>query len=362
MDPRKKVWHEHHAKNVLKREKTHELRLLRRKLGLARIRSKGAMRMHLKVPATFSLFENYDETVAFINSISQKVFEDDLFVFLDFSECEYIGSETCVVLAAEIDRCKRKMPGSVLGSYPDNDKVYFMLNEIGFFSLLGIKSSKPEFDTSPEVSAIRLASGVDNAEQLMKGVKELFLENEDGEDPVEDDGEDAPYSRKVYRALTEAMGNAVEHAYPQDFKNENADTCIPIWWRAGFKLHKRNTVLMILYDQGAGIPNTLEIHWKEMLVELVTRLSRDASDDEKLEMAMEKGRSRTKVPGRGQGSYDMQSLIRESSDSALSILSYKGMYTYLSDGTWASDKLLTPLKGTLVVWKVCLDVEKRMAA
>lgn len=294
-----------------------------------------------------SLFDNYEETVAFINLIREIIFVDELFVFLNFSECEEISAETCVVLAAEIDRCNKKEPKSIIGSYPDDSDVYFMLNELGFFQLLGIKSSKPAFDELPEVDVVRLKYGSDNPESLMRGIKELFYE--DGVKPA------SPYSGKIYRALTEAMANAVEHAYPEVYKDENHVTCIPVWWRAGFKLNDNNTIVMVLYDQGAGIPNTLKVNWNEKLEELTSKLMREPYDDEKLSFAMSQGRSSTKVQGRGQGSYDMQQLIRESSDGVLSIFSYKGAYSFDDEGNWEAKNVNATLYGTLVVWSICLN-------
>jgi hypothetical protein len=351
MDPLAKNWHSFHRKNLIKRESTHSLRLEMRRLGKKLTRRKSSARLHLKVPENLSIVENYEETMEFINSIKRTVFEDDLFIFLDFSGCKSISSETCVVLAAEIDRCKRKVSDSVTGSYPSNPEVYFFLNEIGFFELLKIRASKPMFDDQDDIQAVRLQSGSDAPEQLMKGMKELFYK----EDEITPH---TSFSLKVYRALTEAMGNAVEHAYPASFREDKKSTCLPIWWRAGFKLKKRNAILIILYDQGAGIPNTLKLHWKEKLENLISILSREPYDHEKIDLAMEKGRSRTKVEGRGQGSFDMQSLIRASSGGVLSIYSYYGAYSYTNGGHCDTSLQKNPLSGTLVIWSMCLDTEE----
>lgn len=348
MDVYQRKWHEAHAKNIRKRESTHDERLLRRKLDLMTRRSKSSMRKHMKVPENMSFFENFDETAEFINGVYETVFEEDLYVFLDFSKCKEISSETCVVLAAEIDRCNRMIPGSVSGAYPSDADVYFLLNELGFFNILGIKSSKPEFDDIPEVDVLRLQSGSDNPVNLMRGVKELFYPKGKAE-------ANSPFSRKVFGALTEAMGNAVEHAYPKDFRDENEKTCLPKWWRAGFKINDENMVIMILYDQGAGIPNTLVTNWRENLEALASELTRDPFDDEKIALAMKKGRTRTKIQGRGRGSYDMQQLIRESSNGVLSIFSYKGGYAYYNDGNYETVDLKHNIHGTLVVWKICLN-------
>jgi hypothetical protein len=352
MDIYQRKWHDAHARNIRKRESTHEERLRRRKEDLITHRSKAAMRKNLKVPEIMSIFENCDQTIKFINDIKETVFNDNLYAILDFSKCKEITAETCVVLAAEIDRCNKLFPESVTGTYPKDVDVYFLLNELGFFHLLGIRSTKPEFDDLPEVDVVRLQSGADNPINLMRGIKELFYKDGDEDENIQSK---SPFSKKVFRALTEAMGNAVEHAYPEDFKRNKKDTCIPKWWRAGFKVNEDNMVIMILYDQGAGIPNTLKTNWKEKLDALASVLTRDPYDDEKIALAMEKGRTSTKVKGRGQGSFDMQKLIRESSDGILSIFSYKGAYSYFNSGKYETFNLDHYLEGTLIVWRICLN-------
>jgi hypothetical protein len=345
MDRRSGTWHYIHIRHKEERERTHAIRLAKRRAGIASVNKKVKKREMLHVPAIMCLINNYEITANFIKKIKHKVIEEEHFILLDFRTCQMIGTETCVVLAAEIDRCLKCVPDSITGSYPTNPQVYFFLNEIGFFQLLGIQASKPVFDNYPDMKAVRLESGRDNPENLLRGIKGLFYDDSQ-------DAEESGYPRNVYRALTEAMGNAVEHAYPKHFLLANEKSCIPEWWRAGFKSIKENFVLIILYDQGAGIPNTLETNWAEQLQSLITRLSRTPSDSEKIELAMERGRSRTRYPGRGQGSYDMQSVIRESKNGELRVLSYRGNYRYQNTGTWTSVDMTTPLEGTLVIWRL----------
>lgn len=353
MNITEKKWHETHAKNIRKRERTRPERLRRRRLGLQIIRERSSMRFHMVVPENMNILTNHDETVGFINLIKENIFTNDVFVFLDFSKCKDISSETCVVLAAAIDRCRRLLPESVTGSYPQDAAVYFMLNEMGFFNLLQVRSSEPVFDKIEEVDVVKLAWGKknknikDHPEHLIKPMKSLFY-SEDGLKPK------SPYSRKIYSALTEAMGNAVEHAYSEEFVSNNKKTCLPIWWRAGFKFNDTENVLMVIYDQGAGMPNTINTTLTEKISEFIAKASRVPHDGEKLEIAMEKGRSRTRVKGRGQGSYDMQQIIRESTNSCLNIVSYQGKYEYNNDGSWLKSSLNTPLEGTLIIWSICL--------
>lgn len=341
MDIFSKKWHFRHARNIRKRKATSKERLKARKQRANKIQKQ------IEVPVVLDFFEKYNETVEFIENIKKCVFQDKANVFLNFSKCEKISSEACVVLAAEIERCRKK--ALVSGSYPNNDEVYFLLNEIGFFRMLQIRSSKRVLDDNSEVDVIKLQSGKKgNPQNIMKGIKGLFY-TEDGEQP------NTPFERRVYGALTEAMSNAVEHAYPQDFTEKNSATCVPYWWRAGFRDNRDNIVLIVLYDQGAGIPNTLHINLKENLKELAAKLKRTPYDDEKIALAMGKGRSRTKIEGRGFGTYDMQSVIKESLGGFLSVFSYNGKYTYHSSDNIEQERLRGCLSGTLVVWQLSLD-------
>lgn len=345
-----KKWHKIHTQNLRKRESTRAERLLNRRLGLKKAKTLDAMRVHMNAPETMDLISHYEETCKFIYKIKKTVFSDGLYVFLNFSTCKYISPETCVVLASEIDRCRSLVPKSVHGAYPSDPDVYFQLNELGFFGMLGIKASKPVFDDAPEVDVVKLTSGSDNPENLRLGMKELF----DKTIQVE---KDDTYTEDVWRALSEAMINSIEHAYPEKFRAKTQKTCLPKWWRAGFKDNEQNNVIMVFFDQGTGIPNTINPTWEEKVKSFVRKFSREPDDNEKIVMAMEKGRSSTKVEGRGQGSFDMQKLIRQSSDAHLNVLSYNGRYTYKSSGEYYSEDVITPLPGTLLIWKICLNTK-----
>lgn len=354
MDVKSNQWHDIHANKIAAREKTRPERLLRRKLDLVKKEIKENNRRTLYVPNNMSLFENYEETAIFIDTIRQRVFKYNEYIFLNFSKCNSISMDVCVLLASEIDRCNKKIQNSITGNYPANDEVYFFLNELGFFNLLQIKSNKTLIDDDPEIDIVKLTSGTAvindktrNPENVMKGIKDLFTEPDS--DQIID-----KYKNKVFRALTEAMQNSVEHAYPDNFKEDNKDICVTRWWRAAFKKNGSNTVYIVLYDQGIGIPRTIHLKWKDRLESFVEKFSRSPSDGERLSLAMEKGRTSTRISGRGRGSHDMQQLIRQGDDSVLTVFSCRGQYVYDSNGNHFSQDHNTKLSGSLLVWKICL--------
>ena len=347
MDSYSKQWHSRHKESLIKRQQTRTDRLER--LGRRRDRKQ------ITVPSVIDFQKNYEETVKFIGSIKDCVFQEDRFAFLDFSECKEISAEACVVLAAEIDRCRRRMLNSVSGSYPENFDVYSLLNGLGFFKMLKIQAIAPTFHDPAKFDVVKLRSGKefkeDHPENLMRGIKELFF-TENKEKFV------TPYGKKIYRALTEAAYNTAEHAYPLDFVNKERKTCVPVWWRAGFKNKKDNMVFIVLYDQGAGIPNTLNTNWRKQLEKLSSVWGGKPPDHEKIKLAMDLGKSGTETEGRGRGSNDMQSIIRENLGGFLSIFSYNGKYVYSSRDKCETELLSHRLGGTLVTWKISLDKRK----
>jgi hypothetical protein len=358
MDHKQQKWHEQHTKNIRLRESTNKERLLRRKLDLQKVENKKSNRRNLYVPEIISLFDNYEETVVFINTLHERVFRYEEYVRLNFDKCKTVSMEACVYLAAEIQRCNHIVPESVTGTYPKDDSVYFFINELGFFSLLGIKADKTHSENSDKIDILRLTWGSKNItkdnknpENLMKGVRPLFQNNEK-------QCMHNTYSRNVYPALTEAMINSVDHAYPDDYFDQNANTCIPRWWRSALKTRDDNSIYMVLYDQGKGIPNTITSTWKENLSAFISQFSREPDDGEKIALAMKQGRTRTQKSGRGQGSYNIQQLISQSPNSVLNVYSYTGEYTYHSDESYDTKTHQNSLNGTLIIWKICLGEEE----
>lgn len=355
MDIKSAQWHNIHTKNIEIRKKTRPLRLQRRKWDIATKELKENNRRTLSVPQNMSFFSNYEEIVVFINTIRQRIFDYNEYVFLNFSKCSSISMEVCVVLAAEIERCNKKQENSITGNYPNSEEVYFFLNELGFFNLLKIKSNKTLIDNDPDIDIVKLTSGTAilnkktrNPENLMRGIKDLFTK------PDSDQMIDK-YENKVFRALTEAMQNSVEHAYPDEFKEINKNTCVTRWWRAAFKNHKDNSIYIVLYDQGIGIPSTIHVNWQDRIDAFLEKFSKKPSDADKLSLAMERGRSRTKIHGRGQGSHDIQQLIRQGKNSILTIFSCRGQYVYDSSGDHFSKDFNAKLNGSLLVWRICLE-------
>ena len=275
--PHEQLWHKIHTAKIRRREATHYERLERRRKGLD-IRH----RKFLAVPAILSFVSNYEESAEFIDEIRTTVLTNQDNILLDFNRCIKITPETCVVLAAEIDRCLRIRKRSITGNYPTNNDVYATLEALGFFKLLSIKPSRGIFVNSDSLEVVGLVSGKGKKEQVTAGILSLFTSA-----PRFQENKNL-LGANIFRALTEAMGNVIDHAYPVEDHNPYS---LGRWWRAGFR--HSDIITIVLYDQGIGIPQTLPTTWPDiwaslvagkltpddgMLIKLATELNRTSID------------------------------------------------------------------------------------
>lgn len=335
-------WHRIHTRSIFKRAVTRPYRLIRRQRGEP---PKDILRWtKLTVPKTFDFSENYRDSVRYLDDLKRSVLEDNKAIIIDLSECEWISPDGCIVLAALIERCKILRPKFITGTYPNNPKLSFILEQLGFFSLIKVSPQPIGMRFSGDIRIVKLLSGDDGAPNaVMRGMKELFA-------PTDDAAlEDEMLGKGIYRALTEAMLNAIEHAYPDIIKSRK--DCVPKWWRWGIRFD--NTVYMVLYDQGAGIPDTIEMKLKEMVDNLGSLLTRRPLDSEKIVLAMELGRTSSGKEGKGKGLPDYKRVVNYRQKGWLRINSHRGEYVYnAQNGDVMQKDHPLSLEGTMITWKI----------
>jgi hypothetical protein len=122
------------------------------------------------------------------------------------------------------------------------------------------------------------------------------------------------------------------------------------WWLAGH-LDKSNKEMMIMIlDQGIGIPNHLEPTLFEKVAALLERRW-SPSDGAMIQAATELYRTSTLQGGRGKGFRDMKRFIDACDDGELRVLSNRGSYSY-TKVTEKFDDHTTSIGGTLIEWRV----------
>jgi hypothetical protein len=306
-------------------------------------------------PKKLSIYDNYSETLAFLLDFRS------LFganhpggvrqrqpMFADFSAIEELDAASGLLLAAEVDRWRRavrKKPISHDHLWHENVRDFF--HDAGLFDLLSIdpRTVRSTATVGPKRQTLRYQSGVKHEGRTADAFRRA-LENLIGK----------PIGPKllVYDALSEAMTNVSNHAYPRD---------IPLWpsgergrwWLGGSWQPDQNIATVQMYDQGVGIPRTLpkSRHWSQLLP-IFGRIDRERTDAGMIEAAMDYGRTSTDEAGRGKGLAQMAEWISSTGNGSLRILSGKGSLTYLPGQRPVRRILPVEFRGTLVEWEVHL--------
>lgn len=310
-------------------------------------------RVPLLVPKVLSLKTNFDETIALINDIRKIVFDLRHKVFLHFNELDEIEPAAALLLVAEIFRCNNLRParnGSrVFGNYPKHEKALIALREMGFYRLLRVSdmpslANNEEERAGPLFMQFRSMTKV-NAQFaaafcaiVSRGVFDLGSENR----------------RRMVAALKEAMGNAHEHAY---VRAAEYPSMRHRWYVSAYLDPARCEMLVVILDQGIGIPNRLDANTYDTInaalkFRLVPSLNGIVpSDGHMIAAATELHRTSTGRRGRGKGFRDMKRLVGACDDGELRVRSNRGSYVFTKSLETIEDHRVS-ISGTLIEWRI----------
>ncbi len=291
----------------------------------------------LTVPPNMNLDADFEETASFFIAIKNLFFKEKMHLFFNFANLKEISPAAGLLLVSEIYRLKQKShsdrhrPSWVNGNFPEDEIVWFLLDELGFYNLLNIPRKQHQYEI-PDVKFIKYVSGnILIGERLAEFLEKIslfrFIESVD-----------FATSKKPYESLAESIANVLHHAYPQSQARK-----YPVlpnqWWMSGHINEKEKSVSLMFYDQGVGIPYTLPTtYFKYFSIPLIL----EPTDSKYIQKAVQLGETRTKAQGRGNGLADMVSFIkslniRPEVQAMLRITSNKGQYLCTKDGEKAMD-------------------------
>ncbi len=307
-------------------------------------------------PEKFGFSENYKETVECLIKLKtaallpppQKWVRNK--VFIDLAPIKEISTAAALVLAAEIDRWRRRQRGPIQPRNVENwdPRVRSILEELGFFNLLGVgrlshlleNSGFDEITVLPLVACNTLdRSRLADIQDHLQAVAHAFHQ-----DP------------SIYTALTEATYNSLKHAYPPEHKFDFPPLG-KYWWATGSWSPERSEVRFLVYDQGVGIPDTLPKweHWERIVSWISQRFPGTGTLLQEhanlIEAALEVSRT-SLTSGHGQGLRDVLSPIDVYQAGRVRILSGKGQLSYSPDGTVKKQENGLHLGGTLIEWTI----------
>jgi hypothetical protein len=295
------------------------------------------------VPQTLCLDTNYDQTVEYIRSIRQLALGRRQAVRLVFDEVKTIKASALLLLLAEIHRCRlARGPHLVTGTYPKSERLERMLCAIGFFEILGVRN-RIKVKQSYPMNYIKFASARSLKEHQARKLRSDLLGDKISME--------VKARKKLQRAITEAMLNAIQHAYPA---NSSGHAGRNRWWLTGTYNRKTKDLTITFCDLGVGIPATVT---KLYLVEHIRALFSlvpgiQVSDGQMIMAAMTLGRTRTGHQGRGKGLNDLRKFIDQAGGGELKIFSKKGTYTYAAGGSERYENHQDSIGGTLIKWRV----------
>lgn len=305
-------------------------------------------REQIVLPRTFSFRENYSETVGVLGAIRDIALHNHRRILLHLTQLERVEPAAALALVAEIFRVRHlRSTRAVTGTYPDDPVAYQLLADMGFYKQLSMRNrhEPPASGLAPERPLFLRFISSNSVESVIADGFVDVVENHIV--PL-----NGVARGRLVAAIIEAMNNTLDHAHPTRILNE---TMPRRWWLSAWVNVQDREVSISLYDQGVGIPVTLEPTVYEKIRSAASGIARltlsaKPSDGEMIAAATELHRTGTGQGGRGKGFRNMKQFVDVCSDGELRVLSNQGFYSYMRDEE-AFGNERTSIGGTLVEWR-----------
>ncbi len=306
----------------------------------------------IKAPSAFNIVRGAGvEVVKFLRAVSHRVLIEGQPVLLDFKRTETFAVPATILLFAEIDRIvsSSNLPKPITIIDPRFRRPREVLKQIGIHQLTGDGSDViPERD---DVVYWKATKGVNQTGDKIGSLVEIIAEraNRDHARQLEVSG--------VWRSVSEAIANSVDHAYKKPRKDGFTGLLGTKWWM--FSQIKDGIFTLAVCDLGCGYRQTINETIPEQFIattaSVFTGQNRDALA---INTAMEYGRSGTHQGHRGKGSRDALSLLEKHGVGELVVTSNTGWMRYAFDKGKEAERnnggLGIDIGGTIVWWKLPL--------
>lgn len=298
----------------------------------------------IKAPAVWSLYETpaRRELLRFLEQYRQVMLNGDGGAIVDFSLTKTIRPSGGLMVHAELDRISRlvsdrrrlKCKPAVANSIADQ-----VLKQVGMYDKLDHVSAVSARDQS--VVHWRHATGVKVEGEQAWSVVENF----------EGEMSDALKS-SLFKGITEALTNAVHHAYIARRKDGTNCGGENRWWL--FSQQREGFLTVVFCDLGIGIPESLPIRYSGVS-KILKSLSKSSSDVQAIRIATELGQTSTGQSNRGTGLSQILDTARNAEQGSCVIYSNKGQFGYGAGGNLIENQFSNSIFGTLIEWRVPLS-------
>ncbi|WAC61357.1 hypothetical protein [Brevundimonas sp. SL130] len=327
----------------------------------------------LTAPEDFRLQFNHDEIMSYVYELRRQVFVNDRFrgfgtkrrpsLYVDLDRIARIDVEGALLLAAEIDRVRR-----VLGmrALMDDEKwhpeVRSILYGLGLYTVIEagrVRQSVPiaDFVGPAEAAGLSIVPFLSCTRADPGKALELRNALNDRCAPPGDASQLA-----VYDALVEAFNNAIGHAYLDEYPGDGLPR-VRRWWAGALIDHREGYLHLVVYDQGVGIPTTLQR--RGLLDGLVGRRI-ERNDADVIAGALQYGRSGVssdalfgdEADGRGNGLWRMCELAETFDYADVRFTSLKGDVVYAKGGELERTTLTSRFCGTMIRWRATIGARE----
>lgn len=319
----------------------------------------------LTLPHHIDFEDNIDGVESLILRIKEYLKLTSRDTKVNLSELSSISINGLVFLISEIDRIQNKKSisrfnikkvfkyNSKFGLNPNNDKLKFLFNKIGYWDYFGIKNPYSITDEVKNDYFLTIKSDVLSKSQYVAelrkfiGAKVSFLKNEVVQDYFDD-------------AITEAMANSVEHGYinKTEFRTKGK------WWLCGHYDKINSSLEFSFRDYGVGLRKTLEYNSDDKVVSLLRSINNARKSDSNIikmlvndKLPKYKGK---KDKLRGYGFKKFKEFAHNLEyDCEMKILSGTGKYKYIYNSSLDQGQEILfdndfRIDGFIISWKIYL--------
>lgn len=326
----RKVW-SREKERIRRGGRPHLLRFRLGKLYMMRVAAPIELGLHSS--------ETRNPTVEFLLKIRDHSRTRGLGLHLDFSSLQKIYPAGAVLLLAEIHRAVADRDLRVQITRPKDAIVNEVLQQIGIYERFGVQC-----DTLPNHESVihwRSATGVlsdgETGGSLLLNYEGRLAEG---------------ITRGLYDGIVEAMTNTVHHAYDGSEGEELKRGIGRRWWM--LSQEKDGKLTVAICDLGIGIPKSLprsrSFRWADVKT-FWDGLGLDRRDASAIRVALEIGKTRTGIEGRGMGLADIVRAVNLSPDGGVHIFSNKGSFASANGNEYAHNHTRS-IRGTLINWQV----------
>lgn len=313
----------------------------------------------LRLPEVMNFSTDYEATALYIRAIRDLAPSRNIFVkglklrIVIFDDLREISTSAALVLTSEMcrwdDHLRQRLRPFPSNWHPD---IFSRFYQLGYFDLFK-KSDEVERLASADSPDIRIVKYIKG--QCGDAAKTRQLKHE----ITEIIGDKIKKWTFLSSGLSEAITNVTHHAYPETSGYHEDDKN---WYLSGAYNPKTKELKVVFFDQGIGIPRSLPASsiWEVVAdwLKIIPAVDR-MKDEMLLKAAVEIDRTSTGDSDRGKGLPDMLEFIKQRGEGYISILSQHGLYKHTQNGNAVrtkSERFLNPLNGTLIIWKVSLDL------